>query len=79
MRATTGRFNLSSTARAWTDRSVNASNRTAGGPLQRPGEIMGAAPSIIRLFRILGDPVPEGPILFLNLYEIDKYILGTKP
>ncbi len=40
-------------------------------------EIMGAP--IVRLFRMLDDPVPEGPILSLNFYEIDKYVLGTKP
>jgi len=38
---------------------------------------MGA--TIVQLIGILGDPVPEGPILFWNLYEIDKYIFGTKP
>jgi hypothetical protein len=35
MRAKTGRFNLSSTARAWIDRSVNDSNRITGSSLQR--------------------------------------------
>jgi hypothetical protein len=35
MRAKTGHFNLSSTARAWTDRGVNDSNRIAGSSLQR--------------------------------------------
>src|ERR1700674_676021 len=35
MRATTGRFNLSSTARARIDRSVNDSSRIAGSPLER--------------------------------------------
>ena len=37
------------------------------------------APPIIRLLRVLGDPIPEGPVLFLNLYEIDEYVLGTQP
>ncbi|MGB6177182.1 MAG: aldo/keto reductase [Methylocella sp.] len=34
---------------------------------------------IIRLLRVLGDPIPEGPILFLHLNEIDEYVLGTQP
>lgn len=40
------------------------------------GEITGA--TNFPATPILGDPVPEGPILFLHLNEINKYILGTK-
>ena len=33
----------------------------------------------VQLLRILSNSIPERPILFLNLYEIDEYVLGTKP
>jgi hypothetical protein len=78
MRAKTGRFNLSSTARAWIDRSVNDS-KSHCWRFTSALQASFWAPPVVRLFRILGDPVPEGPILFLNLYEIDKYIFWTKP
>ena len=69
-------FNLRTTARARIDRSVKDSSRIVGSPVRRFRRDHGRR--YIRLVCILGDPDPKGPIFFLHLNEIDKYILRTK-
>jgi hypothetical protein len=71
-----GRFSFSTTARARIDRSVKDSSRIGGDPLWRFRENHMRG---VQLLRILSNSIPERPILFLNLYEIDEHVLGTKP
>ena len=78
MRATTGRFNLSSTARARIDRSVNDLNCIAGGPLQRFRRDHGR-PQLSGYSAYWAIPIPKDQFSFCTSMRLINTSSGRSP